>query len=353
MIELKKLWIDILTPKQARLLGTIARELMNLGYDVIVTARDYEYTLATLDRIGIPYRAIGGYAENLKDKLVTEAKRIIDLLTQLPDFDAAIAFPNPVAARISFGLGKPYIALTDSPHSIAPSRLSLPLAQAVVFSICIPRNEIRKFIYREHGVILEQFRGVDEVQWLKEYEPDKQAIKELDLEPYTYVVIRPPEVKASYYRFGDTYSDFRKLISTLLNKDLKILYLPRYSNDPIIKEFSHRKEFVIPSRSLGIEGPSITYYAIAVVTGGGTLAREAALMGTPGISLFPRELYVNKCVKDLGFPLYQMREVDKALTIIDEACKNPDRYREEAERKMHSLETPLNALLRVFKELEL
>ncbi len=344
------MWIDVLTPKQARLLGSIAQELRDLGYRTIVTARDYDYTVATLRRMGIEFRAIGGYAYGLKEKLVAEAKRVIELVEALEDFDAAIAFPNPVAARIAFGLAKPFIALTDSPHSVAPSRLSLPLAKAVVTSVCIPQYEIRKYIYRD-GVIIEQFRGVDEVQWLKDYEPNENEVRDLGLEPYSYIVVRPPEIRASYYTFEDMREEIASIVSAAIDMGLKVVYMPRYEKDPILEKFSDRKEVVVPSKGVGVEGPALAYYAVAVVTGGSTLAREAALMGTLGISLFPRQLYVNKCIMDFGFPLKHVKCAEEAVSLIREAVRDPEKHKERARWLLYSLETPMSALLRVLHEL--
>lgn len=350
MIDLKTLWIDILTPKQARLLGSIASELSSMGYRTIVTARDYDYTIGTLQRMGIDFKTVGGYAYDLREKLVIEARRIIELLDYLEDFDAAIAFPNPVAARISFGLGKPFIAFTDSPHSVAPSRLTLPLARAVIASTCIPQHEIRKYIYRNETIV-EQFRGVDEVQWLKDYEPDINAIRELELEPFNYIVVRPPEVRASYYTYRDTRGEIAKIVEAAMDMGLRVVYLPRYAQDPIVERFRDRKEFVVPSRSVGVEGPTLAFYATAVVTGGGTLAREAALMGTLGISLFPQQLYVNKCVEEFGFPLKQVESSEEALRLIRDAVRDPEKHKSRSRWLIYSLETPMSALLRVLREL--
>ncbi len=324
--------------------------MQGFGYNTIVTARDYDYTVATLRRMGIEFRAIGGYAHGLREKLIAEAKRMIELVKTLEDFDAAIAFPNPVAARIAFGLAKPFIVLTDSPHSIAPSRLSLPLAKAVVASVCIPQYEIRKYIYRD-GVIIEQFRGVDEVQWLKDYEPSESEIQDLGLEPYSYIVVRPPEVRASYYTFKDIHGEIVSIVSAAMGMGLKVVYMPRYEKDLILEKFGNRKEIVVPSRNTGVEGPALAYYAVAVVTGGGTLAREAALMGTLGISLFPRQLYVNKCITDFGFPLKHVKCAEEAISLIREAVRDPERYKERARWLLYSLETPMSALLRVLHEL--
>ena len=314
---MKRIWIDVLTPKQARLFGAIYHKLKKMGYDAIVTARNYDYTAQVLQKLEINFIIVGGYADDLKGKLIEEAKRTIELLNLLNDFDALLAFPNPVAARIAFGLKRPYIAFTDSPHSEAPSRLALPLATAVISSSCIPKGEIERYIIRDRAVVM-QFHGVDEVEWLKDASINTYELKNIGVEPFNYIVIRPPEIKASYYTYGvaNTILDFiLKLAECAVKRNYKVVYLPRYRDDPLIKRFANEKNIIIPWE--GVEGTTLVYYAKFVISGGGTMAREAALIGTPGISLFPGELYVNKCVAEWGFPLIQTNDPEKLNNIVE------------------------------------
>ncbi|MEM1526057.1 MAG: DUF354 domain-containing protein [Ignisphaera sp.] len=346
----KTIWLDVLTPKQAMLLGTIATTLKSKGYNVTLTTRSYDYTQAVLKNLGVEFVSLGGYGNTLIDKLLEEINRMRSLVEVLGDkFDIAIAYPNPVAARISFGLNKPYIALTDSPHSEIVSRLSLPLARYVIFSKCIPISTIEPYIYKEKTKLV-PYNGVDEVEWLKDIHPDMSYVRSIGLEPYSYVVARPPEVKASYYRYNDASTVFEAVLNRILDLNLKVLYLPRYIDDPLAQQLRTRKNVVIPSTSHGVIGYNVIYYALAVITGGGTLAREAALLGIPGISLFPEELYVDKCVQELGLPLTRCRSLETCLSTLVEYIREPDRFRCYAQNVLKTLEKPSDALLKLIEE---
>lgn len=346
----KTIWIDVLTPKQAMLLGSIAARLLNKEFNVVVTARDYDYTQAVLKTLGLSFTSIGGYADNLLEKLFSEIERMKGVLEILGDrFDLAIAYPNPVVARTAFGLGKTYIALTDSPHSEIVSRLSLPLAKYVIFSRCIPTTAIEQYVYKRDTLLI-QYDGVDEVEWLKDIKPDISYIKSLNLEPYSYIVARPPEVKASYYRYGYVVDIFRHIISKILELELKLVYLPRYREDPLAMDLKSAKNVYIPSTTQGIVGYHVVYYALATVTGGGTLAREAALLGTPGISLFPEELYVDKCLQELGLPIVRCRTSEECLGAIRSSIRNPEEFKSHSQSVLKLLEKPSDALLRILSE---
>lgn len=345
------IWLDALTPKQALLLGTIAVRLNEHGFKTLVTTRRYDYTEAVLKNIKIPYISVGEYGENKFEKLVKEIERIQKLIDVVgKEFDLAIAYPNPVAARIAFGLSKSYIALTDSPHSEIVSRLSLPLADYVVFSNCIPIEAIESYIYKRKTKLI-QFNGIDEVEWLKDTSPDFSYVKSLGLEPYSYAVVRPPEIKASYYNYSGMIEVFEKLIKKLIDSRLKIIYLPRYKDD-VIARCADNNKIIVPSIDKGVVGYKLIYYASVVITGGGTLAREAALLGTPGISLFPTDLYVDKCIQNKMFPLSKCRNLEECLLLIDAYLKDPEKYKNHALSLLKEFEKPSDVVLEIVKEKE-
>ncbi|MCS7111372.1 MAG: DUF354 domain-containing protein [Ignisphaera sp.] len=353
MVRSVKIWLDALTPKQAMLFGSMYHELVLHGYSALLTARNYEYTTAVLKQLGVNFVAIGGYGYDLKSKLVEELKRMLSLLDTIESFDALIAYPNPGAARVAFALQKHYIALTDSPHSEIPSRLSLPLASAVVISSCIPKKLIDQYVFEGKTYII-QYNGVDEVQWLKDFKPDKAYLKSLDLDEYSYIVVRPPEIMASYYKNGIVVNQLiEKIIQYFINQGLSIVYLPRYDHDAIISMFGGMKNFIIPSTEVGVKGPQLLYHAVASISGGGTMAREAALIGTLGISLFPQELCVDTCLQKKGFPISHLLSFESIVEKIKESLRDVERYKKEALITLQTLEKPISGVLKVFEALNL
>ncbi len=347
MTKPKRIWIDVLTPKQARLFAYIAKWLKSQGFEVLVTTRSYDYTLGTLHRIGIESIVIGGYGYSLKQKLEEEFKRGLELLKIINEFDVLIAYPNPLAARIAFGLAKKYIAITDSPHSIAPSKLSLPLASTIIIPECIPRHEIERYVYYKDNVEIITYRGVDEVLWIKNSSPSREALSELDLQEREYIVIRPPEIRASYYSPSwFSVEDLLKTIDKALARDLRVVYMPRYDDDPIIKKYRDTRYFIVPEQRLGIDTISLEYYSLGVITGGATMAREAALLGIPSVSTYRSRLYVNDYIRRLGFPLFYATSFLKALEIILDEAKYIDIYIEYSRNVVNKLETVVDALKR-------
>lgn len=328
------------------MLGTLARELTDRGFEVLVTCREYEYACKVLDSLGVPHLPVGRYSEGGPPSKVREdGLRVAALVDAVSGFspDYLVAYPNPSAARVAFGVGTKYIAITDSPHAVMPSRLSLPLADLVVFSECIPVDEMRAYV-SERFTKLITYRGVDEAGWIKRLEPREDDVRSLGLEPWSYVVFRPAEELATYYR-GLSIPPAPEVLRILNRLGYDVVLLPRYSSHVELK-----REGVIVLES-GFVGPSLTYYARLVVTGGASIAREAALLGTPSITYTPLDLHVNSCVEEWGFPLRRARSLPEVERLARELAGSSESYdRKLCSGRARSLEDPLTVVVRAIAE---
>src|SRR3989337_293338 len=57
-----RIWVDCTAAAHPLLLRPIVERLGAAGHEVAVTAREYGQTLGILDRLGIPYQAVGRHA---------------------------------------------------------------------------------------------------------------------------------------------------------------------------------------------------------------------------------------------------------------------------------------------------
>jgi len=75
------------------------------------------------------------------------------------------------------------------------------------------------------------------------------------------------------------------LLKNFEKENINIVYLPRGSED---KKFAGGYENVYSPPS-ALNGLDLSYHARATLTGSGTMAREAAVLGTSAVSFFPDE----------------------------------------------------------------
>ena len=317
-------WIDAQTPKQGLLAAKLADKLREAGIDAVITCRDYDYTVDAIRRQGYEPVIIGRHGGgSLRGKLEADIERMKGLLAwaSATKPGVLIAYPDPPAARVAFGLRIPYIALSDSPHSIPASRLSIPLAEVLIYSDLLPHGLMERYVLGEWTRV-RLFHGVDQLLWIKGFKPDPGVLEELGVGP-GYIVVRAEESKASYY---EGRIDLVLLASRLASKGYPIIFLPRYHDQATRAADAGLRVLEKP-----VDGASLVYYASAVVTGGNTMAVEAALLGVPGITLFQGPLPLNEKLSSMGFPLYRARSLKEAEAMAE------DFYRREVRVDTSSL----------------
>ncbi len=103
---------------------------------------------------------------------------------------------------------------------------------------------------------------------------------------------------------------------------------------------------MLPVNSVGTL--SLLWHSRLLVTGGGTLSREAALLGVPAITFFPRLLEVNEFLSKLGFPVHWVSNPDR---IRELALKLFDQPRIDTSDLICQLESPEIGLERALKRI--
>ncbi len=341
-----RIWIDALTPKQGRLAACLCLALRERGYEVLVTCREYECTRSTIELYGIEPLAVGEHGGGSRlGKLVADVRRMGSLTEIVRSFEpqVLIAYPNPSAARVAYGLGIKYVALNDTPHAEAANTLALPLCDVLIASECL-RGAFDKYLLPRTHVLY--YRGVDEVLWVRRFTPTRGALESLGLEERGYVVVRPEELKAAYYSWRGW--GWLELCEELRARGLEVVVLPRYREQ---RAEAVKRGYVVPPAC--VDGLDLAYHARAVITGGGTMAREAALLGVPSYYTFPLRLRVSEYVSELGFPLYHWRGGPRELA--EEIAERGPGELEEALRRarelVNRLESPEHVVLRVLERI--
>ncbi len=266
-----KLWIDIVNEAHARLWR---RFLSKYKAPVLLTTRRKGSLIELLGAM-LPGReviAVGEWGASDYEKLLRFAERVKSLASLIGDeeISSAISKGSAEQARVAFGLGIPYIAMNDNdipPHII--TKLTFPLANVSIVPEC--------FSGPTYGETV-RFRGVFEVSHVLDYlERGEFVSQDLGLDEGNYLIVRDPPLASHYLREGEPFEwAIRKL------SDLGIP-LVRISRDGFVELPSGERIRAY------LDGLSLILKSAGVISGGGTMAREAALLGVPSVSLFPRE----------------------------------------------------------------
>ena len=146
------------------------------------------------------------------------------------------------------------------------------------------KYETFKTRYRIKDSAIHLFNGFKEDIYIADYQPDPNFLNQLPFKEF--ITIRPENLKASYVPINS-----RTIVPELFKvfKDENILFLPRYIEE---RQYAVGSPNVFMPDS-PLNGLDVCYYSKAILTGAGTFAREAALMGTPAVSFFPGKKFLN------------------------------------------------------------
>ncbi len=147
------------------------------------------------------------------------------------------------------------------------------------------------------------------------------------------VLFRNAEYKASYCK--NIKIDAFQLVEEI-SKIAKVLYLPRYGEEK--EKLKDLKNVVIPPK------PSIAFqlipYVNAMIGSGGTICREAALMGVPAINFHFWDAPARYLHKK-GFPIKYVTSLDKIVNVTQKILKDTEKHRVHTKRMFENLESPI------------
>lgn len=281
-----RVWIDMDNPPQTRYLLPLARAFEEMGCTILLTARDYGDTFAILEGDETSFLPIGSYSGSSKlRKLTGVLKRSEQLIRSIrsserPDLLVSGARSAVLAAR---RLKIPTFVVIDYEF------VDL-LVYRFAGSNVIHPDVIDQQVFRSRGL---QAKKLMSFPGLKEdfsfAEVDLQAIQPAKFDnrngSSARVLFRPPAEESHYYR-SESGRLGVELLRHLGSSEARVIFSPRYdwqidyldqvktwTHEPIV--LREPAEFV--SLLKGVD---------AVVSGGGTMLREAAFLGIPAYSIF-------------------------------------------------------------------
>jgi predicted glycosyltransferase len=174
------------------------------------------------------------------------------------------------------------------------------------------------------------FKGVDEVAWIKDYQPPKKTKTRKPL-----IVLRQMEIKAAYAEGKhDTAKKLGEQLAELGNVNL----LERYNDGGT----------TYGGKSAFEDSVALVSNADLVVSYGGTISREAALMGVPSIAISDMaNTPVNKYLEKKGFPLF----ITNKESVMAIAKKHLRKHFDVTDR-LAALENPVDAILKIAEKIE-
>jgi len=280
-----KVWIDIDNSPHVPLYIPIIDQLEKQGVEVILTARDMYQVCELLEFFNLPCKVIGGHwGKNNILKILNNCVRVAQLIPTIRKTrpDLAISHGSRAQLLAAKALGIPSIMMHDYEHNFKTGFVE---AEWVLMPDVIPDGVMTKKSER-----ILRYPGLKEDVYIPRFRPDPSVLTQLGIAPGDLVVtVRPPATEAHYHTHeGDVlFAETMRLLSSRNN--VRGVTLPR--NGRQAEQLRSQWSDLIASGCLVIpaspvDGLNLMWFSDLVVSGGGTMNREAAALGVPVYSIF-------------------------------------------------------------------
>jgi len=283
-----RIWIDIDNSPHVPFFAPILEELKRRGHDVIVTSRQYAQTRELLESHQIDFLEVGEHAGKSKfKKILNVIQRAIHLKKAIQAFNPEVAVSHGSRAQ-SIGawmLGIPKLLLFD--YEWTEMHIFKRFSTQMACPVALTDDVLRK-----SGLPLEKivkYQGFKEELYLPSLQPNHQFRKSLEIpDDAIFVVIRPSSMTSNYHNSLSEEILKRLLLTVKKVKNVLALVVPRTEVDKQFVEATIAAHEISNVRILkkAVPGLQLLYWADVVVSGGGTMNRESALLGTPTYSMF-------------------------------------------------------------------
>jgi predicted glycosyltransferase len=284
-----RVWIDLTNTAHVVVLRPLVERLEAAGHEVHLTARPLSHTLDLLDDWGHAYTALGAYGGVGKaGKARAAADRVVRMLRfgRGRGFDAALAHGStdlPVACRV---LRIPNATMFDYEFAELQHHVNCRLANRVLVPDVIPAERLARFGAR--GEKLVRYPGLKEEYYLHGFQPDAALPARLGVAPEApLAVVRTPPAYALYLG-GAESALLPRVLERLHAGGAQTVVLPRTPEQADAVAALGIEGVHVARRA--VDGRSLVALADLLVSAGGTMNREAAVLGTPVWSMFEGRL---------------------------------------------------------------
>jgi predicted glycosyltransferase len=321
-----KVWIDLENSPHIPFFAPIIKELERRGCEVVLTARDCFQVCELADMAGLECRKIGHhYGKRRVAKLVGLGVRVLQMtpfvLRHKPTI--SVSHGSRASMLLSAILGIRSISIAD--YEYADFRLTTWLGSVQKKWIMTP-EVVPSSIFEKGGILRNHvlhYPGIKEDVYVPFFQPQSSLKDTLGLKTTDVVVtIRPPATEAHYHN-----PESEKLLMAVFeclsaHPEVKTVLLPRTHRQET--ELRHAKpelfaagRVVVPKNA--VNGLDLIWSSDVVISGGGTMNREAAALGVPVYSLFRGTMgAVDKHLAEIGklVLLESEQDVREKLTLV-------------------------------------
>ena len=309
-----RVWIDLSNSPHVPLFEPLVERLRTENATVVLTVRDHAQTLGLARDAYGDVRVVGHESPRGRvRKGLAIGGRAAGLFRIAREQRPDVALSHGSYAQVMAARAARIPSVTMMDYEFQPANhLSFRLASRVVVPALFPAASLRRYGARKRKVV--RYEGFKEELYLGSFEPSQSVLSDLRLDSSRVIaVMRTPPEGALYHGGGNRRFD--QLLEEAAGRDgVQVVLLPRTAAQATA--YAGRDDLVVPDRP--IDGRSLLAHADVMIGAGGTMNREAALLGTPTYTVFAerlaavdRELIRLGLIRDLRDPSVRPELVKK------------------------------------------
>lgn len=318
------IWIDLDNSPHVPFFAPVIKELERRGHSVMLTARDAFQVCELADLFGLSYRRIGHhYGKHTALKIYGTCVRTLQILPTVlrerPDLALSHGSRAQLLAAVAARI--PSVAIFD--YEFAKHLFISPTW--VIVPEIIPSSAI----HLDPKQVL-RYPGIKEDVYVPSFRPDSSIRAQLGLNGDSVVVALRPPASEAHYRNPESDELFSETVSFIGRSPLaKIVLLPRNGKQEAAvrknwPELFSAGKIIVPQRA--VDGLNLIWYSDLVISGGGTMNREAAALGVPVYSIFRGRIgAVDRYLADRGRLMLLENVEDVRAKIVLNRRVRPDK----------------------------
>jgi len=299
----------------------IIEELKKSGFEILITTRKCFQVCELADYYNIPYIPIGKhYGKNKIIKLLGLFYRSMQLLPIIIKEKPSLSLSHGSRSQLitSKILNIPCVVIFDYEYVQAIPFLSPSWAIAPEVVV-----NSKNHLWKNHIL---SYPGIKENIYVPYFRPDPNILRTLGFqEGNILITIRPPATEAHYHNpeSEKLFEATIKFLAPISNTQLVILSRNEKQGNYIKKRWPFwgtNGKIIFPNQV--VNGLNLIWYSDLVISGGGTMNREAAALGVPVYSIFLGKIgAIDQYLASIG-TLVLLRNVEDVRTKIKLVRRN-------------------------------
>ena len=285
-----RILFDILHPAHLNFYKKTIQDLQ-AKHDITVLIRPRgDLVDFAMKEIGIPIKVVGRHYRSRIGKLFGLLHRIAYLIFEgwKNPYDVATSHGGFYISIASWVMRKRSVVFYDN----AEYKLLFFLCRRFSSKFMIPQ------LLGIKGKNIGTFNGYKELAYLNRFEPTQEILKKYGVQKKKYVFIRQIAHISLDYWSDDSSQNMKGILDYLYQNKFSVIASVEEGATQISEFREFDNIYVLPESTS--EMHTLLYYAKCVISSGDTVAREAALLGTPAIYIGGRDMKINSELINLG-----------------------------------------------------